>query len=140
MVTARSLHRLTGVLLLSYVLVSSMWIPFAAAERSQFGPTLTTKMQERTAAPYREGELLIRFRTGTSQSIKDIIVSTHGAHRTKQLGGESSVEKLELPRGREWSAAVELLMNPQVEIAEPNFLMGRSSELLTHPGTAKVER
>jgi RHS repeat-associated protein len=102
-----------------------MWIPFAAAERSQFGPALTTKMQERTAAPYREGELLIRFRPGTSQSIKDIIVSTHGAHRKKQLGGESSVEKLELPRGREWSAAVELLMNPQVEIAEPNFLIAK---------------
>ncbi|HEY0367931.1 MAG TPA: hypothetical protein VGC73_15770, partial [Pyrinomonadaceae bacterium] len=120
--SARSLHRVTAVLFLSYVLVSSMLTPFAAAERSRFGPTRASKVQERTTPPYREGELLVRFRPGVSQLVKDLIVSTQGARRKKELRGESGVETLQLPGGREWSAALELLMNPQVEFAEPNFL------------------
>src|SRR5215213_3696828 len=123
--SARFLHRVTAVLFLSYVLVSSMWAPFAVAERLQYGPTPATEMQERTTPPYREGELLIRFRPGVSQLVKDLIISTQDARRKKELRGESGVETLQLPRGREWSAALELLMNPQVEFAEPNFLLAK---------------
>src|ERR1044071_9049709 len=123
-----SLHsqrHVTGVLFLSYLLVSSTWAPFAAAERPQFGPTAASKLQERTTAPYREGELLVRFRPGVSQLVKDLIISTQGARRKKELKGESDVEKLQLPKGREWNAALELLMNPQVEFAEPNFIIAK---------------
>ncbi len=105
--SARSLHRVTAVLFLAYVLVSSTWAPFAAAKRAPFGPTLAGKMQEPTLPAYREGELLIRFRPGVSQLVKDLIVSTHGARRKKEFRGESGIEKLELPKGREWSAALE---------------------------------
>src|SRR5690349_9604787 len=124
-ISSRSQWHVTAVLFLSYLLLSSTWAPFAAAERSHIGPAGASKMQERTTPPYREGELLIRFRPGVSQLVKDLIVSTQGARRKKDLKGESEVEKLQLPKGREWNAALELLMNPQVEFAEPNFLIAK---------------
>src|SRR5215213_2901897 len=123
--SARSLHRVLAVLFLSYVLVSTMWTPFTAAERSRFGRTRASEMQERTTPPYREGELLVRFRPGVSQLVKYLIVSTQGGRRKKELRGESGVETLQLTGGREWSAALELLMNSQVEFAEPNFLIAK---------------
>jgi RHS repeat-associated protein len=77
-------------------------------------------------APYREHELLVRFRAGTSEFVKDSIFATHGARRKKQLRGESEVERLELRSGRDVrTAALELLLNSQVEYAEPNFLISK---------------
>ena len=131
--SARALHRVTAVLFLSYVLVSSMWAPFAVAERSRSGPTRANKTQEHATPPYREGELLVRFRPGVSQPVKDLILSTQGARRKKELRGESGVETLQLPRGRESSAALELLMNPQVEFAEPNFLIAKEDSTPNDP-------
>src|SRR4051794_33189639 len=94
--SARALHRITAVLFLSYVLVSLMCTPFAVAEGSRFGPARVSGMQERTTPPYREGELLVRFRPGVPQLVKDLIVSTQGARRKKEPRGESGVETLQL--------------------------------------------
>jgi RHS repeat-associated protein len=108
------------VLLLCYVLVLSLFSPFAITG----GLASTSKAQE--PAPYREGELLVRFQQGVSQSDKETIIAAHGARRKKQLAGESGVEKLELRPGRDANtAALEMLLNPQVEFAEPNFLIAK---------------
>ncbi|HVI70542.1 MAG TPA: S8 family serine peptidase, partial [Pyrinomonadaceae bacterium] len=77
--------------------------------------------------PEREGELLVRFRGGVSQRDKDIILATLGVNKVKELRGGSGFEKVELSGARDVkTAALELLMKPQVEFAEPNFLISKS--------------
>jgi subtilisin family serine protease len=77
-------------------------------------------------ARYREGELLVRFRDGVTQKDKETILAAHGARRKKLLEGDSNFEKLDLPAGRDAkSAAANLLLNPQVQFAEPNFLISK---------------
>jgi RHS repeat-associated protein len=89
-------------------------------------PIRITTTQKQSSPPIREGELLVRFRPGVLDHDKDTIIATHGARRKKQLEGDSGVEKLELRAGRDLpTAALELLLNPQVEFAEPNFLIAK---------------
>ncbi|HJP94768.1 MAG TPA: S8 family serine peptidase [Pyrinomonadaceae bacterium] len=117
----RSLH----AILLSYLLVFS-FAPTATVARSTSPPRLAHRAQERPLAPNRDGELLVRFRAGVPQLAKDTIIATQGARSRKPLTGESGVEKVELPAGRNVrTAALELLLNPQVEFAEPNFLIAK---------------
>jgi len=79
-------------------------------------------------APHREGELLVRFRSGVSQRDKDTIIAAQNARRKKQLQGDSGVEKLELRAGHDpKAAALEMLLNPQVQFAEPNFLIAKDN-------------
>ncbi|HKG48371.1 MAG TPA: S8 family serine peptidase [Pyrinomonadaceae bacterium] len=83
-------------------------------------------LQEVLTAPYRDTELLVRFRAGVSEQVKDMILLAHSARRKRQLAGGSSVDKLELPAGRDVrTAALQLILNPQVEFAEPNFLISK---------------
>ncbi|HEY0763635.1 MAG TPA: S8 family serine peptidase [Pyrinomonadaceae bacterium] len=89
---------------------------------------MTTKRvratQEQAPARFREGEILVRFRSGVSEREKETIMATHGGRNKKQLTGNSGLEKLELAAGRDAKTAVlQLLLNPQVEFAEPNFLI-----------------
>jgi hypothetical protein len=106
---------------LSYLLVVSTCAPFRVTARS-----LSRATQQQTAAPFREHELLVRFRAGTPELVKDTIFAAHGARRVKQSRGESGVERLELRTGRDVrTAALELLLNSQVEFAEPNFLIAK---------------
>ena len=78
-------------------------------------------------APRREGELLVRFRAGVSQPARDVLLATHGARRQRALRGESQVELLELAAGHEvLTTALQLRLNPEVEFAEPNFLIEKS--------------
>src|ERR1051325_8609900 len=109
--------RLTA-LLLSYLFVASSLVPFASPRR------VTKPARAVQNAAHREGELLVRFRPGVSSHDKDTMIATHGARRKKQLDGDSGVEKLEV-RGDLSTAALELLLNPQVEFAEPNFLIAK---------------
>ncbi|HEX5886644.1 MAG TPA: S8 family peptidase, partial [Pyrinomonadaceae bacterium] len=83
-------------------------------------------MQANAPARYRDGEILVRFREGVSQKDKDTIIATQGARRKKQLRGDSGFEKLDLTAGRDIKTAVlQFLLNPQVEFAEPNFLISK---------------
>jgi len=83
-------------------------------------------VQEKSPARYRDGELLIRFRDGVSQKDKEAILAAHGVRRNQKLEGDSGFEKLELRAGRDARAAVtQLLLNPQVQFAEPNFLISK---------------
>jgi len=68
----------------------------------------------------------MRFRDGVSTRDKETILATHGVRRKQQLEGDSGFEKLELPAGRDIKTAVlQLLQNPQVQFAEPNFLISK---------------
>ncbi len=122
-----SLHaqlRVIVAALLCYVLLFLMWAPVVTAL------SLTRKaavlVQAHSLPPIREGEVLVRFRAGVSERDKDMIIAAQSARRKKQLDGDSGVEKLELPGGRDpRSAVLEILLNPQVEFAEPNFLISK---------------
>ncbi len=122
--SSRSRRTVTVASFLSYLLVMLLCAPFAPAVSSSSAKSVSASTQEQPAAPHRSGEVLVRFRGGVSQQDKDMVLATQGARRKKQLRGESGVEKLELPGGRDVrTAALQLLLNPQVEFAEPNFLI-----------------
>ncbi len=66
----------------------------------------------------------MRFRGGIPEQQKDLIVASHGARRKKILRGESGIEKLELSPGQDvQGAALQVMLDPAVEFAEPNFLI-----------------
>jgi hypothetical protein len=91
--------RMAVAVTLSYLLVVSLCAPLSVAARSHSRPRSGLTRQQQSVAPYREHELLVRFRAGTSEFVKDSIFATHGARRKKQLRGESEVERLELRSG-----------------------------------------
>jgi len=110
---------------LTYLLVVLTCVPFTGSALSSFSRTVS-RMQQQSAPQYREGELLVRFRPGVSQRDQEAIIAKHGAQKQKDLRGEAGVGKLKLLSGRDvWSAAFEMLLNPQVEFAEPNFLVAK---------------
>ena len=127
--SSRPSHINTTVsLFLSYLLVLLLCTPFStvasAASASLNKPA--QPRQEQAEVPHRDGELLVRFRGDLSQREKETILATHGARTRKKLRGGSGLETLELPAGREVKkAALELMLNPQVEFAEPNFLISK---------------
>jgi len=110
---------------LSYLLLVSTCAPLSMAARPLSNKRSVATIQQ-SAAPYRERELLVRFRAGTSELVKDTISAAQGARRKKKLTSESGVERLELSNGRDVkTAALELLLNSQIEFAEPNFLISK---------------
>lgn len=111
---------------LSYLLVFLSCIPFSSAARSESSPETLVSANQETLPEHRDGELLVRFRNGVPQQAKDTIIASHGARRKKHLSGESGIEQLQLSTGRDLKlAALQLLMDPQVELAEPNFLISK---------------
>jgi RHS repeat-associated protein len=111
-------------LFLSYLLIVLLCTPVAVSSHGTFAVKPPT--QNQVAARYRDGEILVRFRGGVSEKEKETIIATHGAQKKKQLRGDSGFEKLELTAGRDAKATVlQLLLNPQVEFAEPNFLIAK---------------
>ena len=61
-----------------------------------------------------------------SKHEKETIIAAQGARKKKELAGDSGIEKLELLGGQDVKdAAFQLLQNPQVEFAEPNFLIAK---------------
>jgi len=74
----------------------------------------------------REGELLVRFREGVPEEVKGAAVAAKGARRKGGLRGESGLEKLGLAAGQDAAEAAEQWRSlPEVEFAEPNYLVGR---------------
>jgi RHS repeat-associated protein len=112
---------------LCYLLLFLSCIPFSSVARSESSTkTAVTVKQEESLAAHRDGELLVRFRAGVPQQVKDTILASHRARRKKYLSGESGIEKLQLSSGRDLKLmAFQFLMDPQVEFAEPNFLISK---------------
>ena len=61
---------------LSYLLVVSTCAPLSVAAGSYSNPKPVRTIQQQSVAPYREHELLVRFRAGTSELVRDTIVAT----------------------------------------------------------------
>lgn len=111
---------------LCYLLVFLTCIPLTSAARRESKPETVSSANQQLLAPHRDGELLVRFRNGVPEQAKETILASHGARRKKYLSGESEIEKLQMPSGRDLkSAALQLLMEPHVEFAEPNFLISK---------------
>src|SRR5689334_10082975 len=83
---------------LSYILVVILCTPFVSSARTLSKPPAST--QEQTPAPYRDGEILVRFRDGVSAQDKETILANHGLRRKQKLNGDSGFEKLDLPAGK----------------------------------------
>jgi RHS repeat-associated protein len=112
------------IVLLTYLFVISSFAPFATQATPVHKVKPNGSKQEQLSAPSREGELLVRFRAGVSKRDKETIIATHGARKKKEITGESGVEQLELPAGRDArSVALQMLLSGQLEFAEPNFLI-----------------
>ena len=113
---------------LSYVLIVALCAPLSAAaiiNKNAKKPVTTSQASQRIAAS-RPGEVLVRFRAGVSQQAKSLLVDALGGKRKQALRGESQVEKLELPARQDpLTAALQLRLNPQIEFAEPNFLIAK---------------
>jgi RHS repeat-associated protein len=132
----------TLCLFLSYTLFISLCAPLAiekvkAAARAE--KPLSGELGEPSGAPKsapaagqrqgerREGEVLVRFRQGVSEQEKTSLILSKGGHRGHRLRGNSDIEQLDVPAGETpESVASQLLSDPQVELAEPNFLIHHS--------------
>ncbi len=136
MLTTHRTSRRLFCVVISYVLVVTTLtvMPAGAAKPSPTGAakakgtatSATARTAARQSAPKRVGELLVRFRDGVSEQVKDSVAAIKGARRKGKARGESGLEKLELPQGRDASdAAADLSRDPSVEMAEPNFLVSR---------------
>src|SRR5690349_10450655 len=91
-------------LFLSYLLIITLCVPFRAVSAKSLSKAAAA--QEKLPARYRDGEILVRFRDGVSSKDKETILAAHGVRRKQKLEGDSNVEKLELPAGRDAKAAV----------------------------------
>ena len=124
--SSHKFRRTRTTLVLVYLFVISSFTPYSAATGSALVVRPVKQSAQADANAHREGELLVRFRLGISQREKETIIATHGARKKKDLGGDSGIEKLEVLSGEDVrTAAWQLLLNPQVEFAEPNFLIAK---------------
>ena len=129
-----SRKRATVAAILSYLLVIVTCSPFANGARAFTRAKPVNTLQERSPAQYRDGELLVRFHPGVPQLVQDTILAAQGARTRNQLRGESGVQKLALPAGRDVrTAALQLLLNPQIDFAEANFLISKEDLIPNDP-------
>jgi subtilisin family serine protease len=118
---------------LSYLLVILLCTPFTTTGRSRWSIKLVNR-QDQVNAPHRDAQLLVRFRAGLSQREKETVAARYGVRKIKKLRGDSGFDKLELSGTHDLkTVALELLMNPQVEFAEPNFLISKADLMPNDP-------
>lgn len=128
--TPRSIDRLSTrflTLTLVYSLLVSLCAPLTlrraeAAPRTGSATVVTTQTTHNDGR--RAGELLVRFRAGSSEQERTSAVERRGGRRGRQLRGGDGVEKIDLINGQEPEAlAAQLSTDPAVEFVEPNFLI-----------------
>ena len=123
--SSNSRWRIIVAAFLTYLLVVVTYVPLMASAQScpMWPPH---RVQQQLTPQYREGELLVRFRTGISRRDQETIIARHGAQKKTDLRGESGIGKLKVSTGRDVrTVALDMLLNPQVEFAEPNFLIAK---------------
>ncbi len=87
----------------------------------------TSVAQGNAQAARRDGEVIVRFRDNVSEETKNNLVESKGGRRKGKLRGQSRVEKVELTPGDDPPLlAAQLQLHPEVDIAEPNFLITRA--------------
>ena len=106
----------TAIAIVAFVLVT--WLLASATGP----PTSRPAAGGSEDSPYVEGEVLVKFKHGSTETARRSVRSTLGAKRMRRLG--RSVEHLRLGSGRTTLAAIERLRrHPDVEFAEPNYLV-----------------
>ena len=111
---------------LSCPLLIFMNIPLIAASGPGLPPKRHSIMPHQSTPPRRDREVLVQFRPGIGPQERETVLANVGASRRKRLEGNSGVEQLELPAGRDvGSVVLSLLSDPRVEFAEPNFLIAK---------------
>jgi len=113
--------RVVAAAFLTYLVILTH-VPFIGSAQID---TINPSRMQQPAPRYREGELLIRFRAGVSQRDQETIIAKHGAQKKNELRGESGIGKLKVTGRDVRTVALEMLLDPQVEFAEPNFLIAR---------------
>ena len=115
-------------LFLAYSLVLSLIAPFIV-RRAEAAPdakavALSNAARAQKKGGRRDSEVLLRFRSGVSLRQKQDVVSSLEARSARRLRGGSQVYVIHLPAGLVPEAAVaQLLLNPAVQAAEPNYLI-----------------
>jgi thermitase len=130
-------------LLLVYSLILSTVAPFkvsraaAEAESPKVSiPPKATKAQQKGGR--RDSEVLVRFRSGVSLQQKQDAVSSMGAKSARRLRGASQIYVIHLPAGQvPEAAAAQLLLNPAVQEAEPNYLIVGDEAMKNLPSAEK---
>ena len=75
---------------------------------------------------YKEGEIIVKFKTGVQEDKKYSVHYTLGSKRIRTLGQEG-LERIRIPEGISVEEAVDLYRaDPAVEYAEPNFIVRAS--------------
>lgn len=108
-------------LLLCYTLIAPVTHPSPPSTNTRPPKTPAARRQRPTA---RAGELLVRFRADATEGEKTLVVEQRGGTRSRGLRGKSGVEVVTLAPERDAeSVATELRLHPDIEIAEPNYLI-----------------
>jgi subtilisin family serine protease len=86
------------------------------------GMTLASVLSAAESGTYRQGELLVKFRSGVIAASSLRVDRSVGATRIRRLSG-MNVEHVKLPAGLSVKDAIARYMqDPDVEYAEPNYL------------------
>ncbi|HEU4872448.1 MAG TPA: S8 family peptidase, partial [Pyrinomonadaceae bacterium] len=120
--SSNSSRRVITAAFLTYLLAILTCVPFTSSAHI---PASKPSRMQQPAPQYRAGELLVRFRAGVSRHDQEAIIARHGAQRKNDLRGESGIGKLTVTSRDVSTVALEMLLDPQVEFAEPNFVIAR---------------
>lgn len=127
--------RTFACLLVCYALVISLLAPLSARRvaaataaappaKATAGRPAASAGQAKSKGPHKARELMVRFKSGTSEAQRQQLLSFKGARRLKKLKGKSRVEKIEAPANADLEAlATEFKALPGVELAEPNYIV-----------------
>lgn len=85
-------------------------------------PELRGSQPFRPATPrYKEGEVLVKFKSGVSESMAEAIITLYGSRRLKKIP-RIDVHQIEVPRTLTVREMIDILsLNPEVEFVEPNY-------------------
>ncbi|PIV54031.1 MAG: hypothetical protein COS17_00825, partial [Elusimicrobia bacterium CG02_land_8_20_14_3_00_37_13] len=98
-------------------LITSVPIISFAIEKESF-----YSAQSNREAQVVRGEILVKFKSGVSQSKKMSILSDSNAYKKDEIS-KLKIERIKLPVGMSVQEAVEYYRNlPEVEFAEPNYI------------------
>lgn len=75
-----------------------------------------------SAKPFREGEILVKFKKNASNNAKLLMHAKHGATRVREFK-RTGIEQIKLPKGGNLEKAIaEYRADPDVAYAEPNYI------------------
>jgi hypothetical protein len=81
-------RRTISTVLFVYFFIFSPVAPFSTAANPARAINKPFRPPQTANAPHRQGELLLRFRTGVSKTDKDAILAMHGVLKRKDLRGD----------------------------------------------------